>query len=313
MFQFFKHFERVVDEQRYKETEASDEMDRCMPRLMGNVILLKHASDVYTPRAFEVFQQGYEKCLNVVVNQCSENGPLFEYKANKFGQTREHYVTFNSLDDTVICSCKKFEYVGFLCSHALKVLDQRNIKVVPSRYILKRWTKDARLGSVRVAKEFTVHDNPKTTVAIRYKDLCHKILTLSTRASESEEAYVYASRQLDEVMEGVEKILRLKPEEAQAITSSSTGANASESGHPEMFLDGNVIEDQDDNRANHGDRAILDRGQLTNLNEKGSTTKGIQNVEALPQSTITCISSSPLVYVSPQATTGNPIMQVLIC
>ncbi|PON50836.1 FHY3/FAR1 family [Parasponia andersonii] len=131
------------------------------------------------------------------------------------------------------------------------------------------------------------------------------------RASESEEAYVYASRRLDEVMEGVEKILRLKPEEAQAVTSSSTGANASESEHTHIYLDRNAIEDQDDNRVNHRERAILDRGQPTNLHEKGSTTNGIPNVEALPQSTATCISSSPPVYVSPQATMGNPIMQGL--
>ncbi|XP_060971432.1 protein FAR1-RELATED SEQUENCE 5-like isoform X1 [Cannabis sativa] len=312
VLQFFKHFERVVDEQRYKETEASDEMDRCMPKLMGNVVILKHASDVYTPRAFEVFQQGYEKCLNVVVNQWSENGPSFEYKTKKFGQSREYNVTFNSEDDTVICNCRKFECVGFLCSHALKVLDHRNIKVVPSTYILKRWTKDARLGSMKECKELPpTHDNPKTIVANRYKDLCHKILTLSARASESEEAYVYAYRHLDEVIEGVEKILRLKPEEAQGVTSSCMGANASENEQSQVFIDGNAIDDKDNNKANHGERAVLDRDQLTILNEKSSATEGISNVEVLPQSTISCISNSLAVYVSPSATTGNHIMQGL--
>lgn len=78
VLQFFKHFERVVDEQRYKEIEASEEMSRCLPRLMGNVVLLKHASDIYTPRAFEVFQGAYEKSLNVLVNQHSRNRSLIE-------------------------------------------------------------------------------------------------------------------------------------------------------------------------------------------------------------------------------------------
>lgn len=311
VLQFFKNFENIVDEQRYKEIEASDEMSRCMPRLMGNVVLLKHSSEIYTPRAFEVFQQGYEKSLNVVVNLCSEDGSLFEYKANKFGQTREYNLTFNSSDDTVTCSCKKFEYVGFLCSHALKVLDQQNIKVVPSRYILKRWTKDARLGSATECNEFTMQDNPKIIIASRYKDLCRKILTISARASESEEAFLFASRQLDEVMEGVERIVILKSEESQAVTSSSNGANASEGKHAEIFLDGNAIEDQDDSRAKHRERAILGGCQLKILNNKGSTAKGIHNVEGLAQSTVTCVSSSPPVYVSPQATTGNPIMQGL--
>lgn len=309
---FVKYFERVVDEQRYKEIEANDEMNRCMPRLMGNVILLKHASDVYTPRAFEVFQRGYEKCLNIVVNQCSENGPLFEYKTNIFGKSREHTVTFNSSDDVVICSCKKFNSVGFLCSHALKVLDHMNIKVVPSKYILKRWTKDARLGSARENDVPSIRDDPKLVVASRYKNMCGRIIMLSAKASESEEAFQFAVGQLDEVMEGVEKILTLKPQDAQAFTSSST-ANASDSERAVIFPDGNAIEDQDDNvvkGAKEKETAVFDKGQLTNVNGEFSSTKRMQNVDTSLQNTDSCISS-PSLYVSPEGTTANPIMQGL--
>ncbi|KAM3682319.1 hypothetical protein ACJW31_12G064200 [Castanea mollissima] len=309
---FFKYFERVVEGQCCKETEANDDMNRCLPRLMGNVVLLKHASDVYTPRAFEVFQRGYEKCLNVVVNKCNQNGSLLEYKAKTFGQAREHTVKFDSSDDTVTCSCMKFEYVGFLCSHALKVLDHRNIKIVPSQYIWKRWTKDGRSGSVRDSYEFTIQDNPKLVVASRYKNLCHKMLKLSARASESEEAFQFAASQVDEVMEGVEKILTLKHEEAQAVTSSSTGANVFESEHADIFLDGNTLDDQDENGvkgAKEKERAIPNRGQLSNVNGKVSHTKGVQNIEASPPNIVNCISSSPRAIISSQATTPNPIMQ----
>jgi zinc finger SWIM domain-containing protein 3 len=55
--QIYKIFERVADEQRFKETHANDEMTRSMPRLLGNVALLKHASGIYTPKAFELFQK----------------------------------------------------------------------------------------------------------------------------------------------------------------------------------------------------------------------------------------------------------------
>lgn len=129
--------------------------------------------------------------------------------------------TFSSSDGTVICSCKKFVCVGFLCSHVLKVLDHRNIKVVPTIYILKRWTKDARLGSAGPSDVSAINDNPKLIVASRYKDLSLRILMLSTRASESGEAFQYAVRQLDQVMEGVEKILTLKRGGAQAVMSAA--------------------------------------------------------------------------------------------
>ncbi|XP_061359919.1 protein FAR1-RELATED SEQUENCE 5-like [Gastrolobium bilobum] len=311
--QFFKHFERVVDEQRYKEIEASDEMSGCLPRLMGNVVLLKHASDVYTPRAFEVFQRGYEKSLNVLVNQNSRNGSLSQYKANTFGHTRQYSVTFNSSDDTVVCSCMKFEHVGFLCSHALKVLDNKNIKVAPSQYILKRWTKDARLGNLKEIRQYKMQDNPKMVVASCYKDLCLRLLKLSARASESVEAYQFATRQLDEVMEGVEKILTLKVEEAQVITSSSIDANASESEPAEIFLNRHAIEDQlESNRVNGEDRrATQDRDHQTTVNCNGTDSDRILSVEVSSPNTVVCIPSPSSVYVSSQSAAPNPILQGL--
>ncbi|KAK0581620.1 hypothetical protein LWI29_015982 [Acer saccharum] len=317
MLHFFKHFERVVDEQRYKEAKANDEMCRCMPRLMANVILLKHASEVYTMKAFEVFQLEYEKCLNVVVNQCSQNGLLSEYKVNTFGQSREYSVSFNSADDTVVCDCLKFEYVGFLCSHALKVLDHRNIKVVPSRYILKRWTKNARIGSVREISEFIQHEDSKLVAARRYKDLCRSILNISARATDSEEAFQFASRQLEEVFARVERILTFNTYEAQGITSSSIGANASDGENADIRLDGNAIGDQDEesSRIAQGTReresSVLDRHKLKNANGRVSKSKRVENVQAHSPNIITCVSSPPPTYVPPQATTTNPVMQSL--
>uniref|UniRef100_K7N3N2 Protein FAR1-RELATED SEQUENCE n=1 Tax=Glycine max TaxID=3847 RepID=K7N3N2_SOYBN len=287
VLQFFKHFERVVDEQRYKEIEASEENEQ-------------HASDIYTPRAFEVFQGAYEKSLNVL------------YKANTFGHTRQYNVTFNSSDDTVVCSCMKFERVGCLCSHALKVLDHTNIKVVPSQYILDRWTGDARLGNLREIKQLTMQGNPNMVVASCYKDLCHRLLKLSVRASESMEAYQFSARQLDEVMVGVEKILALKAEEGQVITSSNIDANASENEPAEIFLNGHAIEDQDEsNRANGGKdrRATSDRGYLTTMTFNGADSDRILNVEVSPPNTVVCISSPSSAYVSSHSASPNPILQ----
>ncbi|XWS48406.1 hypothetical protein CRYUN_Cryun13aG0073700 [Craigia yunnanensis] len=315
VLQFFKHFERVVDEQRYKEIEATDELGHCKPKLMGNVVLLKHASEIYTQKAFEVFQREYEKCLNVVANQCSQNGYLSEYKVNTFGKNQEYTVTFDSSGDTVICSCMKFEYVGFLCSHALRVLDYRNIKVVPSRYILRRWTKDARIGCAREDSDFIIQENPKLVVARRYRDMCRSILNISARAAESDDAFQFASRQLNEVIEGVEKILTLKAEEAQVIASSSSAANASDSGNAEIFLDGNAIEDQDESsRAQskkENETFVPHRHKQKNVPERGSKTKRIQNERSNSPNTITCISSPSPAYISPQASGPAPVMQGL--
>ncbi|KAL5581286.1 hypothetical protein UlMin_013728 [Ulmus minor] len=140
-----KYLAKVVNDWHYKELEANYDMNQRPPKLMGDSILLKHARDIYTPQIFELLQQEFETSLNIIVNQCTQSGTLFEYKVSIYGQQREYTVTFDSSDETVSCSCMKFEFAGVLCSHALKVLDYRNIKILPPQYILKRWTKDARV------------------------------------------------------------------------------------------------------------------------------------------------------------------------
>ncbi|XP_062105553.1 protein FAR1-RELATED SEQUENCE 5-like [Humulus lupulus] len=140
-----KHLAKVVNSFHYKELKANYDMNQHPPKLMGDVIFLKHARDFYTPPVFELFQHEYETCLNIIVNQCTHSGALFQYKVSLYGQQREYTVTFNSADETIACNCMKFEFVGVLCSHALKVLDYRNIKLLPTKYLLKRWTKDARV------------------------------------------------------------------------------------------------------------------------------------------------------------------------
>ncbi|XP_020238083.1 protein FAR1-RELATED SEQUENCE 5 [Cajanus cajan] len=141
----FKYLGKVVSDWHYKELEANYDMNQHMPPLMGDIITLKHARAPYTPKIFELFQKEYEACLNLVVNHCTESGSLYNYKVSIYEQVREYTVTFDSSNETISCSCMKFEYVGILCCHALKVLDYRNIRIVPSQYVLKRWTKDARV------------------------------------------------------------------------------------------------------------------------------------------------------------------------
>ncbi|CAN6226089.1 unnamed protein product, partial [Urochloa humidicola] len=41
-------------------------------------------------------------------------------------------------------STRKFEFMGIPCCHMLKVLDFRNIKELPKKYLLKRWRRTAK-------------------------------------------------------------------------------------------------------------------------------------------------------------------------
>lgn len=140
-----KQFAKLLTDWRYTEVQANYDMSDQLPKLIGDVIMLKRVRDLYTPKIFELFQQEYEISLDFVIEKVNENAPFVKFKVSTYGQGRDYKVAFNSSEDSVACSCMKFQFEGILCSHAIKVLDYRNIKVVPTRYILKRWTRTARI------------------------------------------------------------------------------------------------------------------------------------------------------------------------
>ncbi|KAG8390298.1 hypothetical protein BUALT_Bualt01G0069000 [Buddleja alternifolia] len=309
VLRFFKHFENVVNEQRYRELESTFDMGRHTLVLMANAVLLKHPSDIYTPKAFEIFQREYEKSLNVIVNKFSERDSRFHYKAKTYGKSKELLVIYNSLDGTVSCNCMKFEHVGFLCSHALKVLDHQNIKVVPSYYILKRWTKDARTLPVGENHGYAEDDNRKI-IAIRYKELCRNIIKISARAAESDTAFEFASRQLDEVMQGVERILNFKSYEGAKGTCSSDNELA------DVDLDRNDFEGQDiDVLKGTAETESMgpDKDQLNHCDEQLANASGGLNVRPSPPETILSVACAPSTYISSPSPTPtlSPLTQGL--
>lgn len=55
--------------------------------------------------------------------------------------------------ETVSCNCRGFEFEGLICPHAIKVMHHIGMLDLPSKYILKRWTKDANESVKRAIKD----------------------------------------------------------------------------------------------------------------------------------------------------------------
>ena len=60
-------------------------------------------------------------------------------------------VRFSSFECLVGCVCRMFEFRGILCRHALFVLSQERVTVLPDRYILDRWRKDIKRKHIYVS------------------------------------------------------------------------------------------------------------------------------------------------------------------
>lgn len=216
--QFFKHFQRVVDHVHY-EVCANYDMSQKIPTLKVNVPLLRHAKDICTGTIFNMFQDEFEKSLMVVVDTFHQSGPVSTYKVHNCEGSRQHTVT--SSNGLITCSCKNFEFVGIMCSHILKVLDEMKIKLmIPEQFILKRWTKNARARIVLDIHECEVQSDPKLEMRARYRNLCTTYVRLMGKATESKEASDFLLSLASELDEKVEEYLNIESP-SETLTPSS--------------------------------------------------------------------------------------------
>lgn len=188
--QFFKHFERVIDSKRYKELQAEYNARKKLPRLkMVHSPLLKHAGHLYTPSAFDLFQNEFDWSSAAYIVSHNEIDQMTKYLVAIFDKVGEYEVIGNMEDKTISCSCGMFETMGLLCCHALKVLNVWDVKQIPDQYISKRWMREARDMVVHDMNGKVVEANVKMNVTERYRNLCSKLVKLATRASDFEKTY----------------------------------------------------------------------------------------------------------------------------
>ncbi|KAJ4826605.1 hypothetical protein Tsubulata_034822 [Turnera subulata] len=124
----------------------------------------------------------------------SEDEIMVTFMVQDCEKDEGYFVTWNKTKSEVSCLCHLFEYRGFLCRHALIVLQISGLSSIPSHYILKRWTKDAKSGQA-MAKGTRIQSRVQ-----RYNDLCKLAIEMSEEGSLSEESYNIAFRTLVEAL-----------------------------------------------------------------------------------------------------------------
>ncbi|KAM2868937.1 hypothetical protein FF1_016936 [Malus domestica] len=192
--QFFMHFERVLDDQRYKEYQA--EYNLCYKNAQVKVpaMMVKQAGDTYTKAIFEEFQEQYGESLDLRIKSTVDDGEVVVYTVfPPYGAFMERHVRRERDSNIIWCSCRLFEIKGILCSHAIKILREvMDTLEIPSQYILKRWTKKARAESIQDMHGKEIQVDPRLQQSSRFRSLCHAFTQISSRAAESDETYEIA-------------------------------------------------------------------------------------------------------------------------
>lgn len=194
--EFVKQYDAILQDRYEEEAKASSDTWNKQPTLKSPSPFEKHVAGLYTHAVFRKFQVEVLGAVACIPKKEDHVDAIITFKVQDFERNQEFIVTLNELKSEVSCICRLFEFKGFLCRHAMIVLQICGISTIPSQYILKRWTKDAKNrysmgeGSEQVQSRLQ-----------RFNDLCHRAIKLGEEGSLSQESYNLSLRALDEAFE----------------------------------------------------------------------------------------------------------------
>ncbi|XAR70988.1 hypothetical protein NMG60_11028051 [Bertholletia excelsa] len=162
-------------------------------------------SNIYTKDIFKKFQsevEGMYSCFNT--RQVNVNGPIVTYvvkeRVEVEGSEKEvrcYEVLYETTQVDIRCICSLFNFKGYLCRHALNVLNYNGVEEIPSRYILLRWCKDFKR---KYPLDHVTGDIDVNNVVQWYNHLYRGVIQVVEVGAQSEEHYKAALQGLEELL-----------------------------------------------------------------------------------------------------------------
>ncbi|KAH1032152.1 hypothetical protein J1N35_044326 [Gossypium stocksii] len=168
--EFFIEFENLVARWHSSEAEKNFQCrNGSITCAIKNCGILSHASKVYTYEIYKCFEKEFLDGVLLIWREVAQNDTTYTFEVMMDEKSsRVRIVHFNIATIEIHCTCKKFSFCGYLCSHALRILSVKNVKKISDRYISQRWTKDVKkdMYGGNVA-EFSQKYNTKAEVVFR--------------------------------------------------------------------------------------------------------------------------------------------------
>ncbi|KAJ6411833.1 hypothetical protein OIU84_004994 [Salix udensis] len=187
-----------------KEVKADYDTLNSPPVLKTPSPMEKQAANLYTRRIFMKFQEELVETLAYLATVVDDTGSAITYQVAKFGEDHKvHHVRFNAFEKSASCSCQMFEFSGIICRHILAVFRVKNVLTLPSNYILKRWTRNAKSGVVLDEHTLGLPCNTQESLAARSENLRQEAIRYVEEGAESEHIYNVAMGALHEAIRKV--------------------------------------------------------------------------------------------------------------
>jgi len=137
--EFWLRFDTALECQRHQELKADNLSMHSTPVLRTSWAVEKQASNLYTHKVFNIFQEEVLAARDHCSILQSTQQESVKYVVVGDGSMRDRVVQWCSKDSFGHCSCKLFENKGIPCRHIILALRGEKIYELPSSYILKRW------------------------------------------------------------------------------------------------------------------------------------------------------------------------------
>lgn len=170
--EFLDKYELALQKKHKEEVLADMESRNSTPTLKTRCSFELQLSKVYTREIFKKFQMEVEDMYSCFsTTQLHVDGPIIIFlvkervlaEGNR-REIRDYEVLYNRAAAEVRCICSCYNFYGYLCRHALSVLNFNGVEEIPSKYIFPRWKKDYK----RICVPDHVSNNADVTDQIQW-------------------------------------------------------------------------------------------------------------------------------------------------
>ncbi|XP_039119453.1 protein FAR-RED ELONGATED HYPOCOTYL 3-like isoform X3 [Dioscorea cayenensis subsp. rotundata] len=205
--QFVEQYDNALKSKIEKENKADfSSFNSNFPTLI-DCHFEKQLQQAYTNEIFKLFQDELRGMIYCNLAFINSDGPICTFQVTdilrgKEGVLRKQVVfnvQHNGLEFDIKCSCHLFEFRGIICRHICKVLVEKNVKEIPSHYILTCWRKDVKHWHTYVKN---CYDETQTIEQkVRYNKLCAHFSKAAEIGVESDEKYNFLMNCVDKAIE----------------------------------------------------------------------------------------------------------------
>nr|XP_043639390.1 protein FAR1-RELATED SEQUENCE 6-like [Erigeron canadensis] len=150
--QFVEQYDNALKNKMEKEIKADYASLNSSNQLLTRYHFERQFQETYTNAIFNLFQDELRGMIYCNCSLYKTEGTLSlfhvmdiqEGKYEEFKRRVVYTMSYNEVGCDIKCTCHLFEFRGIICRHIIKILIEKGINEISSRYVLSRWRKDVK-------------------------------------------------------------------------------------------------------------------------------------------------------------------------